>query len=185
MSFCSIWLKQASSFLQTPNVSLISRLIYTSVLLPIILLSVLFTFLWQGWCSTACYCQGYDKKEKDWVSRKHQMKRQRKAKKSSTAEFHLSLNKQPCLSAVCIREAERAQHCRGFSCFSFLQRSGGSESGRDKRATTDSGEEEGGERAGLREFAGSLVYSLVVLTSEWTPADTERWRLAHVDVETL
>lgn len=105
--------------------------------------------------------------------------------KSSKAEFHLSLNKQPCLSAVCIREAERAWRCCGFSCFSFLQHSGGSESGRDKRATTDSGEEEGGERAGLREFAGSLVYSLVVLTSEWTPADTELWRLAHVDVEPL
>lgn len=39
------------------------------------------------------------------------------------------------------------------------------------------------ERAGLREFAGSLVYSVVVLTSEWTPADTGLWHLAHVDVE--
>lgn len=31
------------------------------------------------------------------------------------------------------------------------------------------GKEEG---VGLREFAGSLVYSVVVLTSERTPADT-------------
>lgn len=41
----------------------------------------------------------------------------------------------------------------------------------------------GGEKAGLREFAGSLVYSVVVLTSEWTPADTGRWRLACVHVK--
>lgn len=30
-----------------------------------------------------------------------------------------------------------------------------------------------------------IVYSVVVLTSEWTPADTGPWRLAHVDTEKL
>lgn len=43
--------------------------------------------------------------------------------------------------------------------------------------------------AGLREFAGSLVYSVVVLTSERTPADTGEdggdWRLAHVNAVEL
>lgn len=53
-----------------------------------------------------------------------------------------------------------------------------------RRVTTDSGKEEGGERAGLREFAGSLVYSVVVLTS-WTPADTGLCLLALVDVKEL
>ena len=57
-----------------------------------------------------------------------------------------------------------------------------------RRATTDSGKEEGGgggERAGLREFVGSLVYSVVVLTSGWTPADTGLCLLALVDVKEL
>lgn len=52
------------------------------------------------------------------VTRKHQMKRQWKAK--------IRLNKQPCLSAVCIREAEQAR-LLPRRCFSFLRHSGGSE----------------------------------------------------------
>lgn len=71
-----------------------------------------------------------------------------KGKYQAKAEFHLSLNKQPCLSVVCIREAERAQRRRVFSCFSFLQRSGGSESGRDRgqQQTEGKKKEEGREQ---------------------------------------
>lgn len=58
--------------------------------------------------------------------------------------FHLSLNKQPCLSVVCIREAEQARRCRVFSCFSFLQRSGRSESGRDRGQERIEGKKEEG-----------------------------------------
>ncbi|KAA8592345.1 hypothetical protein FQN60_017800, partial [Etheostoma spectabile] len=36
-----------------------------------------------------------------------------------------------------------------------------------------------GESAGLREFAGSLVYIVVVLTSGWNPTDTGLWQLAN------
>lgn len=71
------------------------------------------------------------RQKKGRVTSKTPDEKGRERQKSGEAEFHSSLNKQPCLSVVCIREAEQAQRRRVFSCFSFLQRSGGSESGRD------------------------------------------------------
>lgn len=100
-------------------------------------------------------------------------------------EFYSFLNKQPCLSAASVAQSWSEvgpRRCRALSYSSFLVHSGESErvgeSEGSQRQTE--GEEEG---AGLREFAGSLVYSVVVLTSERTPADTGgHWRLAHVNV---
>lgn len=62
-------------------------------------------------------------KGRRWRRRKQQMKIGKK-QISGRAELHMSPNKQPCLSAVHIGEAARP--CRqAFSCFSFLERSGG------------------------------------------------------------
>lgn len=45
----------------------------------------------------------------------------------------------------CVSEEQSgAQRCRGFSCFSFLQRSGGSEAGRGRGHQQIEGEEEEG-----------------------------------------
>lgn len=62
--------------------------------------------------------------------------------------------------------------CRALSYSSFLVRSGGSERVGESEGSQRQTEGEEEEEAGLREFAGSLVYSVVVLTSERTPADT-------------
>lgn len=89
-------------------------------------------------------------------------------------EFGSSLNKQPCLSAASVAQSWSEvgpRRCRALSYFSFLVHSGGSERVGESEGSQQQteGKEEG---AGLREFAGSLVYSVVVLTSERTPADT-------------
>lgn len=95
------------------------------------------------------------------------------SKHQAGPEFHLFLNKQPCLSAASVSQRWSEvgpRRCRALSYFSFLVHSGGSERvGESKGNSRLRGKEEG---AGLREFAGSLVYSVVVLTSERTPADT-------------
>lgn len=120
-----------------------------------------------------------DKKAADenTVNSKHQ------ARQSFICLLTSSLVYLRCVSQK--RSGAGPRRCRVFSCFSFLERSGGSESGRDWGQQQTEGKEEEEEGAGLREFAGSLVYSVVVLTSEWTPADTGRWRLAHVNAEEL
>lgn len=38
-------------------------------------------------------------------------------------------------------------------------------------------------KAGLREFAGSLVYTVIALTSKKNPADSELWLLARKHVK--
>lgn len=120
-----------------------------------------------------------DKKAADenTVNSKHQ------ARQSFICLLTSSLVYLRCISQK--RSGAGPRRCRVFSCFSFLERSGGSESGRDWGQQQTEGKKEEEEGAGLREFAGSLVYSVVVLTSEWTPADTGRWRLAHVNAEEL
>lgn len=119
------------------------------------------------------------------TGRKHARWKHSERQISDEAEFHLSLNKQPCLSVVCIGGAERGPALPRLQLFLISAAQRGIRGWERQRAPTDWGRGGGGERAGLREFAGSLVYSVVVLTSEWTPADTGPWRLAHVDVEEL
>lgn len=70
---------------------------------------------------------------------------------------------------LCIAEPERSggPGAAEPSAISHFWRTAGDQSERGQQQTE--GKEEG---AGLREFAGSLVYSVVVLTSERTPADT-------------
>lgn len=90
-------------------------------------------------------------------------------------EFRSSLNKQPCLSAASAAQSRSEVGAPALPSPQLFLISGaqrGEESEREKARAASSrrkGKEEG---AGLREFAGSLVYSVVVLTSERTPADT-------------
>lgn len=83
---------------------------------------------------------------------------------SGMAEFHFSVNKQACLSVVCIRETERRCCCLQLFLIS------GAQQGIRVGETEGNNRLEEREGAGPREFAGSLVYSVVVLTSGWTPA---------------
>lgn len=137
-----------------------------------------FTFSAQ-WCSAGRRrrLQRPRQKKRMGVEMKKAAKGENQASQSFICLLTSSLVYQWCVSEEQSRpSAAESSVVSHFCSAAGDQRVGETEGNNRLRRKEEEERKGGGERGrgrvGLGEFAGSLVYSVVVLTSEWTPADT-------------
>lgn len=120
----------------------------------------------QEWWSVGRYCRNPDGR-KQRAARRHKIKEQ----KSSKPKFCCLLTSRLVYKRCASEERSRPGAAEPSVASHFCSAAGDQRAGEMQGSNRLREKEEEEEGAGLREFARSLVYS-VVLTSEWTPVDT-------------